>query len=213
MPKRYRSLPDGRWPSRTATETSERGAVLPGRALPQAAGEPTREALIRRASDLGQPIQEGDRLLAVAYPRADVLGVITIVGVPAGEIERARVPLEHATTVLALELSRLQSVAETELRLGRDLVEELLGDTDERAALSRAQALSYDLRRRHWVGIVAEYPSRRRGDPDRLFRVVRRAALDTGLGALVVPRGDAVVVLCANGNVWADFYRSTHHGS
>ncbi len=166
-----------------------------------------REALIRRASDLGQPVQEGDRLLAVASPRADVLGVITIVGVPAGEIERARVPLEHATTVLALELSRLQSVAETELRLGRDLVDELLAGTDERAALSRAQALSYDLRRRHWVGIVVEHPSRLRGDPDQLSRVVRRAAVDTGLGALVVPRGDTVVVLCANGKVWSDFHR------
>src|SRR5918996_248457 len=133
-----------------------------------------REKLVRRARDAGRPIRDGDRLLTISAPHADVLGVIVLVGVPAREAERAQAALEHGATVLAMELARLHSVAETELRLGRDLVEDLLANTDERAALSRAQALGYDLRRRHRVAIVVEDPSGPRPDPDSRFHAVRR---------------------------------------
>ena len=43
--------------------------------------------------------------------------------------------------VLAMELALSCSLAETELRLGRDLVEDLLAGTDEESALARAEAL------------------------------------------------------------------------
>ena len=166
-----------------------------------------REQLLRRARDAGRPIHEADRLLTIASPRAEVLGVIALDGVPLGEAEGAQAAVEHGATVLAMELARLHSVAETELRLGRDLVEELLENTDERAVLSRAQALGYDVRRRHRVVIVTEDSPRPRRDPDSRFHAVRRAARDAGLGTLLVPRGDAVVVLsCAEG-VWDVFYR------
>lgn len=165
------------------------------------------ERLVRRARDARQPIREADRLLTTASPRADVLGVIALVGVPPGEAEGAQVALEHGATVLAMELARLHSVAETELRLGRDLVEELLAHTDERAALGRAEALGYDLGRRHRVVIVVTDSPKPRRDHDSRFHAVRRAARDAGLGTLLVPRGDAVVVLsCAEG-VWDDFHR------
>jgi sugar diacid utilization regulator len=167
---------------------------------------PVREKLVHKALDAGRPIHEANGLLTVASPRADVLGVIVLVDVPRGEAERAQVALEHAATVLAMELARLQSVAETELRLGRDLVEELLANTDERAALSRAHALGYDLRRPHRVAIVVEDPPRRR-DPDSRFHAVRRAARDAALGTLLVPRGDAIVVLAQAERVWDIFHR------
>lgn len=180
----------------------------PGRPDPYPKGsQAAREELVRRARDAGRPIREADRLLTIAGPRADVLGVIALVGVPPGEVAGAQAALEHGATALAMELARLHSVAETELRLGRDLVEELLANTDEQAVLSRAQAMGYDVRRRHRVVIVVEDSPRPRREPDSRFHAVRRAARDAGLGTLLVPRGDAVVVLsCAEG-VWDVFYR------
>jgi len=163
-----------------------------------------REALIRKAQDAGQPILDGDRFVAIASPRADVMGVIVLVGVPATAASRANTAVEHGATVLAMELARLQSVAETELRLGRDLVEELLANTDELAALSRARALGYDLRSQHRVAVVVEDPPRSR-DPDTRLRGVRRAAIEAGLSTLLVPRGDAVVLVTHADPSWDAF--------
>jgi sugar diacid utilization regulator len=168
--------------------------------------EAARGELIRRARATGRPVYEGDRLLTIAGPRGDVLGVILLVGVPPEEAEGAQPALEHGSTVLAMELARLQAVAETELRLGRDLVEDLLTNANEWAALNRARALGYDLRRRHRVGVVVEDQSSRR-DPDTSFHTVRRAARDAGVGALLVPRGAAVVILSYAEADWDTFHR------
>jgi DNA-binding PucR family transcriptional regulator len=168
--------------------------------------QPSREELIRRVRAAGRPVHEAGRLLAVASPRDDVLGVIALVGAPHEEAEGALVALEHGTTVLAMELARLQSVAEAELRLGRDLVEELLTNPDESAALSRARALGYDLRRTHRVAIVMERQPDRR-DPDARLHAVRRAAREAAIGTVLVPRGDAVVVLSYTDQAWDTFQR------
>ena len=162
--------------------------------------------VLRRAAEAGGPIAVGDQLLAVASPRPDTLGVIVLVG-PLSEVgDRAQVALEHGATVLAMELARLQSVADTELRLGRDLVEELLAHDDEAAAISRARAMGYDLDQRHQVAVVVEHPPQPR-DPDDRFHAVRRAALAVNAGTLLVPRGDAVVVLGRDRPDWAAFHR------
>lgn len=165
-----------------------------------------REGLIRKARRASRPIYETNRLLTIASPRHDVVGVIVLVGVPPDEAERAHTALEHGSTVLAMELARLQAVAETELRLGRDLVEDLLANTNEWAALNRAQALGYDLRRRHRVAVVVEEQPHRR-DPDIRFQAVRRAARDSAVGTLLVPRGEAVVVLSHTEQAWDAFHR------
>lgn len=166
-----------------------------------------REQMLRRALREGRPIREGDRLLSIASlaiesPGADVLGVLVIVD-PVGEAgEQELVALEHGATLLAMELARLRSVAETELRVRRDLVEELLAGTDEESALSRAQALSYDLERPHRV-VVVEGPGR--SPDDAFFDAVRRAARDTGFGTLLVARAGTVVVLSPAEGPWERF--------
>ena len=71
-------------------------------------------------------------------------------------VEAERVAIEHATTVLAMELARLQAQAEAETRLRSDLVVELVEGTDGAQALSRAQALGYDLGRPHRVVVLVE---------------------------------------------------------
>jgi sugar diacid utilization regulator len=92
-----------------------------------------------------------------------------------------------------MELARLQSTAENEWRLRRDLVDELLTGVNEDRALDRAQALGYDLQRAHRV-LVVSYTEGKPED-DALFHAVRRAARDTGVGSLVVARPTMIVVL------------------
>ncbi|WP_433296350.1 PucR family transcriptional regulator [Pseudonocardia sp. CA-142604] len=165
-----------------------------------------RDELIRRARTAGKPIYETDHLLTIASPRPDVVGVIVLMGVPPEEAERAHAALEHGSTVLAMELARLQAIAETELRLGHDLVEELLAHTNEQAALNRAQAMGYDLRRPHRVAVVVAEEQSGRHDPDIRFQAVRRAARDAAVGTLLVPRGEAVVVLAHSDRAWHEFH-------
>ena len=81
--------------------------------------------------------------------------------------------LEHGATVLSMELARLRGIADTELRLRRDLVHDLLAGTDDESALARAEALDYDLRRPHRV-VVVEGKGRARVQ-DALLNAVRRA--------------------------------------
>lgn len=152
-----------------------------------------REQLLRRALRSVRPVRDGGRVLALAHPQGDVLGVILLVdpGDTAGEHEL--MALEHGATILAMELARVRSLAESELRIRRDLVDELLTGTDEESALSRATALNYDLQRPHRV-LVVEGRGRSK-DNDVLFQAVRHAAREESAGSLLVARGTQVVLL------------------
>jgi sugar diacid utilization regulator len=162
-----------------------------------------REALLRRVQQAGHPIRAKDRLLVVASPQADVVGVLALVDPVGTAGEKERVALEHAATVLAMELARLSSLAETELRQRRDLVEELLAGGDEETALSRAQAIGYDLARPHRVVIVSSDAGD--GAGEELFHAVRRAARDLQMGSLLVTRGGGVVLFSKPDAPWARF--------
>jgi sugar diacid utilization regulator len=157
--------------------------------------------LLRRALASERPIRDGGRLLAVARPRGDVLGVLVLIDPDGTAGEHELVALEHGATVLAMELARLQSLAETELRLRRDLVEDLLAGTDQESALARAQALGYDLERLHRV-VVVEGQGPADGGADPLFHAVRRAAGSTGAGSLLVSRTGTVVLLADQDLDW-----------
>lgn len=165
----------------------------------------TRSAMLRRAVRAGKPIREGDRLITVASPQDDLLGVLVLVD-PAGTAgEREQTALEHGATVLAMELARLRAVAETELRLGRDLVDDLLAGAETEPSLARAQGIGYDLQRAHRVVVVSIDHDR---DPDNLFSAVRRAVRDLEVGSLLVARGATVVVLADAERDW-DRLRTT----
>ena len=166
----------------------------PGRPTPYPKDDPpARQAMLRRVMAADRPVREGSRVYRVARAREDVIGALVLIDPSGLAGEGERVALEHGATVLAMELARLQSLADTELRLRRDLVEELLSGTDEASALARAAALRYDLQRPHRVVVVEEAS----GEPDdgRLFRAVRAAARDAGVGSLLVSRLGRVVVL------------------
>ncbi|MEY2580847.1 MAG: hypothetical protein QOE09_696 [Ilumatobacteraceae bacterium] len=163
----------------------------------------SRETMVQEALAAGGPIRHEGRLLTVAHPREDIVGVLALLD-PAGIAgEQAKVALEHGATVLAMELARLWGLAEAELRLRRDLLEELLAGTDEDSAIARAEALGYDLERRHRV-VVVECPANS-VDHQAFFHAVRRAGQDCGVGKLLAARGQSVVVLSDTDRPWEAF--------
>jgi hypothetical protein len=78
--------------------------------------------------------------------------------------------LEHGATVLAMELAALSSLAETELRQGRDPAEALL-----------AGEIGCDLGRPHRVVIVS-VDAHKNDDGQKLFDGVRRSVRDLWVG-------------------------------
>ena len=75
-----------------------------------------RRELIRRLRGTRSPVYHGEAWLALADPRADVLGVIVLVDPARAAGETDLAALEYAATVLSVELARLQGVAEAERR-------------------------------------------------------------------------------------------------
>jgi sugar diacid utilization regulator len=166
----------------------------PGRPDPYPKDPPAaRERLLRRAEREGGILGRRDRLVAVARPDEHTVGVIALIRPSAAASDTDRVALEHAATVLALDLVRQRGVAETELRLRRDLVEDLLSGADPDSVQVRAWALGYDLTQTHRAIIVTG--TSRRADQDALFHAVRRAARAGGIGTLVVARAGSVALL------------------
>src|SRR5439155_3790359 len=181
-------------------------AWAPGE-LPESYPKPeaaAREHLLKDLASDGRARRHGDRLVALASPRADVVGTLALIDPDkkAGKFEL--VALEHAATVLAMELARLASTAEAELRVRRDLVEELLaGADDEEAVVQRAQALGLDLERPHRV-VVVHGQGRSQSD-DQVLHVIKRVARDAGAGSLLVGRGKSVILLTSADTQWETF--------
>jgi len=154
-----------------------------------------RERLLKELAAQGGVGRHGDWILGLASPRADVVGTVALFD-PDGRAGKYEiVALKHAATVLAMELARLASTAEAELRMGRDLVDELLAGTgNEEAVVQRAHALGLDLERSHRVVIVHGHG--RSHTDDQFLHVVIRVAREMGAGSLVVGRGELVVIIC-----------------
>lgn len=161
------------------------------------AGRERREHVLQRALRVGHPIRIDGRLLTATRPRADIVGLLSLVDPDGLAGEQEIVALEHARTVLSIELARQHGLAETELRLGRDLAADLLsGNTDD--AHRRARALGYNLRRPHVV-VVAD-PGRGASVVDPLVLEAQAAAMQVlrepgGPPVLLVQRESAVVAL------------------
>jgi sugar diacid utilization regulator len=104
-----------------------------------------------------------------------------------------------------MELAHRRSLAETELRLRRDLVDDLLTGTDDESALSRSHALGHDMRTPHHV-LVVRWP----GAPsdEAVARAVEQAGsrvLETGV--LLARRSGAIVLVAPRPEDWGDRHR------
>ena len=159
-----------------------------------------REQLLRRLMRDSKPIRDGERHVLLVSPRPDLIGIIALID-PESRADRAdMVALEHGATVLSMELARLRSIADAELRLRRDLVHDLLAGTDDESALARAEALDYDLRRAHRV-VMVEGKGRSRVH-DALLSAVRRAMRQARLTGLLETWSGSVAIVTAGQTDW-----------
>ncbi len=170
-----------------------------------------REELLRRAIKAGRPLRIDGGWIGVTQPQPDVIGALVLIDPEGSATDQQLTAQEHGLTVLALELVRLRSLAESELRVRRDLVEELLSGIDEESALRRAQALRYDLERPHRVVVVESTEAE--GTDDAFWHAVRRAARDQPVGTLLVRRGSQVIVLADHEADWSQFRQSILAGA
>ena len=166
-----------------------------------------REQLLRRLIRSGQPIRDGERLSLLASPRTDVIGVLALIDPEHVADQADLVALEHGATVLSMELARLRGIADTELRLRRDLVHDLLAGDDDESALTRAEALDYDLRRPHRV-VIVEARGRTRAY-DSLLSAVRRAMRQARLDGLFETGSGNVAIITADQANWEQLRRAT----
>lgn len=162
-----------------------------------------REQALQRALDAGGLVRHRNRLIALAMQDSEVLGVVALVDPDRTAGDSEKVALEHSNTVLALELAHRRALAEVELRLRRDLVEELLAGADPQSAQDRALALGYDLARPHRVLVITN--GNRRAGHEAFFHAVRRAMRATGVGSLLVTKSGAVTVLGDGDQDWEKF--------
>jgi sugar diacid utilization regulator len=166
------------------------GGVLPSPYRP--VGGNNREESLRRAAAHGTPQRDGAQVFWLIRQKANILGVVLLHDPKRVGDRLDTVALEHAATVLALEFAHQRVLAETELRLRRDLVEDLLAGTDDESADSRAEALGHNLRVPNTVTVLRwqhDVPG------DVIAAAARRWATHARMHALAVRRPGMTVLL------------------
>ena len=181
-------------------------ASAPG-ILPAAADgdDQEREQIVKALLRERKPARVGPRLVALAAPRYDVVGLLSLLD-PVGTAGKFELlALEHGATVLAVELARLASVAEAEHRVGRDFLEDLVRGHDQRRALQRARAFGFDLARPYRIALL--HPAGA-SDPaaagaDDVLPAVRRLGRELGIDLIAAARPEGVLLLAAGDPPWA----------
>ena len=177
-----------------------------GTTAPARQARPARERMIQRAIEAGGPIHEPGRVVVIANPNEGVAGVLSLLDPDSTAGESEIVALEHGATVAAMELSRLRSLGETQLRMAHDLLEDLLAGVEPQIAVERARAIGCDLLQPWRIAVVeGNYGEETGADEDHLVSSVRRALRDHVAGWLLTTRGGAVVVLVDAETDWDAF--------
>jgi DNA-binding PucR family transcriptional regulator len=173
------------------------GADLLNKESPEA-----RKDLIRVLATLRQAVYRRGAWMVLANPHIDVRGVIAMLDPEKRATDSDLAALEYAATVLSMELARLRSIAEIELRTHRDFAEELLAGAEETSVKGTAHALGYDAQRPHRAIIVTA--ARRGRINDTFLRTVNRQVRSFDMASLVVGRSDQVIVMAYRDVNWAD---------
>jgi sugar diacid utilization regulator len=164
-----------------------------------------RERILIRAMAAASPIRDEERLISVAVLGGAPMGVLVVHDPDGTAGDSDRMAIEHATTVLTIELAPLQNLIETETRLRTNLVLGLVEGADLNTIMNRAQALGYDLGRPHRVVLVDHNPA---DEIDMFFHAVSRAARAVAAGSLLAARLHDVIVLADNEVSWDGFLAS-----
>jgi hypothetical protein len=140
----------------------------------------------------GSPVHEPRRLVALVLPGRDVLGALCMLETDRPFTSDDVFALEYARRILHVELAHRRSLAQVELRLGRDLVDELVAGMDQTAAVSRAEALGYDLTSpQHVLAVQWQAMTADESVPAAL----RKALWELRAAALVSRRSDMTIAV------------------
>ncbi|MGW2024413.1 PucR family transcriptional regulator [Streptomyces decoyicus] len=166
----------------------------PGRPDPYPKPEATpHEELLQDVARRQRPVRAAEQVIALAQHRGEVLGTVALIDPEAGAGEEERFALDYASTALALELAHLRNLAEVELRLRRELVDDLITGTDDASAYARAAAVGHDLHGPHYLAAV-QWTGR--PADDTFVQAVGRSAAALRMRSLLARRsGMAVLVL------------------
>ena len=165
-----------------------------------------RNRLLDRAMSAAGPVSEGERLVSVAVVGGVPVGVLVVRDRDRSAGDAERMAIEHATTVLAMELARRQSLAQSDVRLRTRLVLDLVGGADRATLVNRAEALGYDLGRPRRVVLV--HAPGADDETGAFFEAVGRAARAARVGSLLALRRHDVMVLADNEVSWDGFLAS-----
>jgi hypothetical protein len=190
----------------------DRAGNLMARAGPEAADGPlrqpraARERMVKRVIAAGEPVREPGRVVVAVGPHDSIAGTMSMID-PHGTAGPSEiVALEHGATVAGMELARLRSLGEAQVRLGRELLEDLLAGIDPGLAIERGRAIGCDLAQPRRVVVIEGLGSAT--DEERLFGSVRRALRDHIVGSLLTTRGGAVAALVDLETDWEGFRAS-----
>jgi DNA-binding PucR family transcriptional regulator len=165
----------------------------PDRPDPYPVRSPTsQEEMLSQVAREAGPVRVKDRLIALARPRGDVLGVLAIEDPGATANEHTMFALDQAQRSLTQELVHMRELTEVEVRLRRQLIDDLLEGTDETSANARAEAVGHDLQRTHYV-VVVHWPGNAANSS--FTRAVEQATATTATRPLITRRGDRMVLL------------------
>ncbi|MEU2427580.1 helix-turn-helix domain-containing protein [Streptomyces sp. NPDC007851] len=165
----------------------------PSRPVPYPEPDPVhRDEMLHAVARQTGPVRIKDRLITLIRPHGEILGVLALVDARDEADEHTVLVLELAAASLAPKLTHVRDLAEVELRLHRELTDDLLAGTDETSAYARSEAVGHDLRRTHYI-VVVQW-SNRTAD-DFFAKTVSRAASAVGMRSLLTRRSDHVVLI------------------
>ncbi|MFC9433794.1 PucR family transcriptional regulator [Nocardia sp. NPDC057030] len=180
----------------------------PGRPEPYPKTAPEqRDRLLRRLATHNAPLRIHDRVIMLVKPRAEVLGTLALIDPDDRVAEPQLFALAFGSTMLALELAHQRNLAEVELRLRRDLVDDMASGTDNDSAYARAEALGLDLRGTHYV-VLVHSPSRL----EAIAEVASRALSAQGLQCIQGRHRGMIVLVTDRRPDPAALHHALHEG-
>lgn len=134
----------------------------------------------------------------------ETLGVIGIFDPDDIRSEDDRFAVEYASAIIAVELAHHRNVAEVEIRLGRDLADDLVAGAGIVDTLARAEALHFDLSGSQRVVLISwEYPTPSGVD---IGAAVRHELAAMRVPALISRRPDAMLAIVVDGHDLSDLH-------
>jgi hypothetical protein len=139
-------------------------------------------------------------LWSAAQPAGpDSLVVVGVEDSDGGIVPTDRLALVEASSVAALEVFRMQSVAAAEVRVWGDLSDEIVDDDNRARVRAHAEALGFDHTAKRRVALLASEDV----DVGTLLSKTRWAVRLLGIDALVTARERRVVVIVSDEIDWA----------